>query len=898
MPEGAASLPAPLPPARPHGHPGDENYEDRDSFFYAQETDQPTPYHPIMWKLRQTLPGPLPSQADREARARGAYGFGGILPGLGTGTLGSAVTSVFVAQVSEPRSALSTAVCNAVNKPLASVYYVIKRGHSMANTTPRPTHITLPENTCEFWQLMYPQPMDVGTELAPVGESALESSSTEQTPAESTSSPAPHHRVAAPQSTQPKPPRVSFSRPPANEHQSIRRPSRGGNSIFGRSSSRRVGDDPAGLLLPNAWGAEGHDDDKPPPIPSALNPSLDATPLPVLSIIVLSIALLGEFLSANVSTPFIIKMVGGFFKDPKNNPSEPDNSQENEADVGYWAGILVSVFFITQFMTSLPWATVADKHGRRAVLFISLLGNALTCTMFGFATTLPQAIVIRLAQGVFNGAVGVARGTVAGITDSSNEGRAYSILGFSWGFGGVAGAIIGGTLESPADKWPEFFADGRYPLLVSYPYFLPCFTASCVTGLGAFLCLFLGWDGGPRSGLIRLPDDEVGKPTDEEQAPGPSHVEGPSPPGPLQGVARKVSQRFSGYFAQRVRENSRNSSPVPLASPANGNGRSASVGIGTGSAYGYRSRMNSVAASVRRRRASMASTTRTRAGDGFVGSYTNQDENIGLAQRLLMANENNVTNMTDLWVAAAITADEEVFEDWDSDVSGSDDDTRPQASTDASPSQLSPGQQQPSPARRPSSSHRSYTRSPSRQGIQLPLVIIFQYGLLALHGTTHDQIFLSYLVSYYKAGGLGLDPGHFAQLIALMCLAQIVFQFHLYPNIGPPLGRFSHLAMFRIGNALFIPAYLSVVLYRHFASADSGGSLPIMILLSISTAIRYCGSTFAYTSVAVLLNYMSPPHVVSLSNGMAQSVVSLARFIGPVFGGYVSVTSDSVPIFH
>ncbi|KAG8726574.1 hypothetical protein FRC12_023269 [Ceratobasidium sp. 428] len=170
---------------------------------------------------------------------------------------------------------------------------------------------------------------------------------------------------------------------------------------------------------------------------------------------------------------------------------------------------------------------------------------------------------------------------------------------------------------------------------------------------------------------------------------------------------------------------------------------------------------------------------------------------------------------------------------------------------------------------------------------QLPVVIIFQYGLLALHNTTHDQIFLSYLVSKYKAGGLGLDPGHFAQLIALMCLAQIVFQFYLYPNIGPPLGRFSHLAMFRIGCALFIPSYLSVVLYRHFASSDSSGGLLIMVLLSISTAVRYCGTTFSYTSVAVLLNYMSPPHVVSLSNGMAQSIVSLARFIGPIFGGYL-----------
>ena len=68
-------------------------------------------------------------------------------------------------------------------------------------------------------------------------------------------------------------------------------------------------------------------------------------------------------------------------------------------------------------------------------------------------------------QGVFAGAIGVARGSVTGITDQSNEGRAYAILGynhfsldriifllatirFCWGFGGVSGAIVGGTCMS------------------------------------------------------------------------------------------------------------------------------------------------------------------------------------------------------------------------------------------------------------------------------------------------------------------------------------------------------------------------------------------------------------------------------------------------------------------
>jgi len=209
--------------------------------------------------------------------------------------------------------------------------------------------------------------------------------------------------------------------------------------------------------------------------------------------IVLSITLLGEFLTANVSTPFLLFMVEGFHEVPEGG------------DVGFATGLLVSTFFFTQFMTSLLWATVAEKYGQRLVLFVSLLGSSITCALFGTSTSLKQAIVIRMMQGIFAGAMGVARGCVTTISDPSNEGRAYAILGFCWGLGGVSGAIIGGacqshvlitslctshdlppliySVESPAKKWPDVF--GKIPLFVNYPYLLPTSIAACVTLTGA-----------------------------------------------------------------------------------------------------------------------------------------------------------------------------------------------------------------------------------------------------------------------------------------------------------------------------------------------------------------------------------------------------------------------------
>jgi len=103
--------------------------------------------------------------------------------------------------------------------------------------------------------------------------------------------------------------------------------------------------------------------------------------------------------------------------------------------------------------------------------------------------------------------------------------------------------------------------------------------------------------------------------------------------------------------------------------------------------------------------------------------------------------------------------------------------------------------------------------------------------------------------------------------------------------------------MFRLGSLLFIPSYATVVMYRGW---PEGWVMPGLIA---STAVRFCGNTFAFTSITILLNYsaslffhllslrtltvrctVTPPSAVGLANGLAQSIASLARFIGPALG--------------
>lgn len=99
-----------------------------------------------------------------------------------------------------------------------------------------------------------------------------------------------------------------------------------------------------------------------------------------------------------------------------------------------------------------------------------------------------------------------------------------------------------------------------------------------------------------------------------------------------------------------------------------------------------------------------------------------------------------------------------------------------------------------------------------------------------------------------------------------MCIGQLIYQFYLFPRLGPPLGRFSHLQMFRLGSALCIPGYLLVPLLHLFASptkADNGGFV-VMTLMTLISAIRYCGGTFAYTSIMILIVSCGPLSVLTL----------------------------------
>eukprot|EP01083_Nonionella_stella_P087876 244662_1 len=153
-----------------------------------------------------------------------------------------------------------------------------------------------------------------------------------------------------------------------------------------------------------------------------------------------------------------------------------------------WLGVYTSVlnasFGFCQFLVSYLWGYLSDIYGRRTILLFGLIGTFLSMIAFGFSTSFTMAMVCRCSTGFFNGNLGVVKAYLADITDSSNRGWAFSVIGVSFGAGIILGSMMGGMLivthdvDAPDDdyipttsilKWFIFEHD--------FPFLLP--TAVC-----------------------------------------------------------------------------------------------------------------------------------------------------------------------------------------------------------------------------------------------------------------------------------------------------------------------------------------------------------------------------------------------------------------------------------
>ena len=128
---------------------------------------------------------------------------------------------------------------------------------------------------------------------------------------------------------------------------------------------------------------------------------------------------------------------------------------------GQALGALVSLHALFQLFFSPIWGSISDSVGRKPILIVGAVGNALSLLMFGLSTQLWMLFVARALGGLFAAAtMPTALAFIGDSTTKENRGGGMGVIGAAMGTGMVLGPGIGGWLGSESLSLPFFVAGG------------------------------------------------------------------------------------------------------------------------------------------------------------------------------------------------------------------------------------------------------------------------------------------------------------------------------------------------------------------------------------------------------------------------------------------------------
>lgn len=150
-------------------------------------------------------------------------------------------------------------------------------------------------------------------------------------------------------------------------------------------------------------------------------------------------------------------------------------------------GLALATYSMTQFISAPLWGQWSDRHGRKPVLALGMLGSAVSYVWLGFADGMTELFLARAFNGLMAGNIAAAFAYVADVTTRETRAKGMGIVGAAFGLGFIAGPAVGGILAGSDPHNADFFH--------------PAMAAASLSAVALFLTLF--WLKEPRSAQER-----------------------------------------------------------------------------------------------------------------------------------------------------------------------------------------------------------------------------------------------------------------------------------------------------------------------------------------------------------------------------------------------------------
>jgi DHA1 family multidrug resistance protein-like MFS transporter len=132
-------------------------------------------------------------------------------------------------------------------------------------------------------------------------------------------------------------------------------------------------------------------------------------------------------------------------------------------------GLLMATFATMQFFSAPIWGQLSDRHGRKGILMIGILGNATSQLLFGLSTELWMLFASRALAGFLSAAtLPTAMAYIGDSTSDEDRGSGMGMIGAAMGVGMVLGPGLGGWLATYSLSLPFFVAAGLSMLVLLF----------------------------------------------------------------------------------------------------------------------------------------------------------------------------------------------------------------------------------------------------------------------------------------------------------------------------------------------------------------------------------------------------------------------------------------------